>query len=312
MEKYDIFISYRREGGYDTAKHLYDLLSRDGYKVSFDIDTLRNGDFDTSLLNRIDESKDFILIIDANAFDRTLDSNFNPKNDWLRQELAYALKKDKNIIPVFLKGVSGFPDNLPIDIRGVVKKNGPEYNRYYFNDFYKALKNRFLLSKPKGRGKYYIIILSIIILVTILYLFSNRPTAMNNSAITTESSYTQNIENVPPTIKTEEKKSDFINISIQLPEPEYGIDTGCFKCDEPYIGYIKSYKEADEEGYIRIYVESLKNSALVTEFFIDGSELSQVDKSWLPSLLKEGNKVKIDYHSAGNAFLFINSIETIK
>ena len=23
--KYDIFISYRREGGYDTAKHLYDL-----------------------------------------------------------------------------------------------------------------------------------------------------------------------------------------------------------------------------------------------------------------------------------------------
>lgn len=24
--KYDIFISYRREGGYDTAKHLNDLL----------------------------------------------------------------------------------------------------------------------------------------------------------------------------------------------------------------------------------------------------------------------------------------------
>ncbi len=26
MRKYDIFISYRREGGYDTAKHLNDLL----------------------------------------------------------------------------------------------------------------------------------------------------------------------------------------------------------------------------------------------------------------------------------------------
>ena len=44
--KYDIFISYRREGGYDTAKHLNDLLVRDGYRVSFDIDTLRNGPFD--------------------------------------------------------------------------------------------------------------------------------------------------------------------------------------------------------------------------------------------------------------------------
>ena len=50
---YDIFISYRREGGYETAKHLYDLLNRDGYKVSFDIDTLRNGDFDIELYKRI-------------------------------------------------------------------------------------------------------------------------------------------------------------------------------------------------------------------------------------------------------------------
>ena len=26
--EYDVFISYRREGGYDTAKHLNDLLTR--------------------------------------------------------------------------------------------------------------------------------------------------------------------------------------------------------------------------------------------------------------------------------------------
>lgn len=147
MAKYDIFISYRREGGYDTAKHLYDLLSRDGYKVSFDIDTLRNGDFDTSLLNRIDECKDFLLIVDAHAFDRTLDPSFNPQNDWLRQELAYALKKGKNIIPIFLNGATGFPSNLPSDISNVSKKNGPEYNRYYFNDFYNTLKKRFLTTK---------------------------------------------------------------------------------------------------------------------------------------------------------------------
>ena len=37
--KYDIFISYRRKGGYETAKHLYDLFSKDGYRVSFDLDT---------------------------------------------------------------------------------------------------------------------------------------------------------------------------------------------------------------------------------------------------------------------------------
>ena len=63
MNKYDIFISYRRDGGYDTAKHLYDLLTRDGYSVSFDIDTLRNGDFDIELLKRVEECIDFFLIL---------------------------------------------------------------------------------------------------------------------------------------------------------------------------------------------------------------------------------------------------------
>ncbi|MGN0219850.1 MAG: toll/interleukin-1 receptor domain-containing protein [Muribaculaceae bacterium] len=170
MAKYDIFISYRREGGYDTAKHLYDLLTRDGYNVSFDIDTLRSGDFDKSLLTRIDSCTDFILIIDAHAFDRTLDPNFNPNNDWLRQELAYALKKDKNIIPIFLNGVKGFPNDLPSDIAKVSKKNGPEYNRYYFNDFYKKIKRDFLKSKPyKKHLKIWGVLSSIVILGFILF-----------------------------------------------------------------------------------------------------------------------------------------------
>ncbi len=144
MKKYDIFISYRREGGYDTAKHINDLLTRDGYKVSFDIDTLRNGNFDTQLLTRIEQCKDFILIVDKHCFDRTLDKDIDPSKDWVRCELAHALKINKNIIPVFLAGVSGFPEGLPEDISEVSKKNGPEYNRYYFDDFYHKLCSRFL------------------------------------------------------------------------------------------------------------------------------------------------------------------------
>lgn len=144
MKKYDIFISYRREGGYDTAKHLSDLLTRDGYRVSFDIDTLRSGDFDTQLYERIDLCKDFILIVDKQAFDRTIIEKIPREKDWLRCELAYALEKGKNVIPIFLTGISKFPDGLPKDIINVTKKNGPEYNRYYFDDFYRTLKKRFL------------------------------------------------------------------------------------------------------------------------------------------------------------------------
>lgn len=144
---YDIFISYRRTGGYETAKHLYDLLTHDGYSVSFDIDTLRNGDFDSELLSRIDQCKDFIIILNKGVFDRCIDSNFNPKKDWLRNELAYALKKRKNIIPIMLAGFSDFPSNLPQDIAAIERKNGPKYDQYYFDDFYNRLKERFLESK---------------------------------------------------------------------------------------------------------------------------------------------------------------------
>lgn len=176
--KYDVFISYRREGGYDTAKHLNDLLVRDGYKVSFDIDTLRNGDFDIQLLSRIEECKDFILIVDKHAFDRTLDKNFDSTKDWMRCELAHALKHNKNIIPVFLSGVTGFPEGLPKDIVNVTKKNGPEYNRYYFNDFYETLKKRFLHKRDKF--KYLIVIATILFILTLIPFIGNFEEASND------------------------------------------------------------------------------------------------------------------------------------
>lgn len=171
-EKYDVFISYRREGGYETAKHLYDLLSKDGYKVSFDIDTLRSGDFDKQLLSRIEKCKDFVIIVDKHAFDRTLDGSCDPNQDWLRCELSYALKTNKNIVPIFLSGIKGFPEGLPDDVVEVCKKNGPEYSKYYFDDFYKKLKKTFL-HKPsfitKKRILFYIALLFIILLGIVIY-----------------------------------------------------------------------------------------------------------------------------------------------
>jgi len=149
-DRYDIFLSYRRQGGFETAKHLYDLLTRDGYSVSFDIDTLRSGEFDTTLLRRIDQCTDFILILNKEAFDRTLDPTFDRNKDWMRIELAYALEKGKNIIPVMLSGFTEFPDELPADIAAVRRKNGPKYDQYYFDAFYAKLL-RFLDSRPTER-----------------------------------------------------------------------------------------------------------------------------------------------------------------
>ena len=70
----------------------------------------------------------------------------------MRCELAYALEKNKNIVPIMLAGFTAFPDNLPDDIRKVVRKNGPKYDSYYFDDFYRRLKSDFLETKPEEQG----------------------------------------------------------------------------------------------------------------------------------------------------------------
>ena len=191
---YDIFISYRREGGFETAKHLNDLLVHDGYTVSFDIDTLREGDFDDTLHRRINQCVDFILVVDKHTFDRTLDPDFDPKKDWLRMELSYALKLKKNIIPLLLSGIDGFPDNLPEDIADVATKNGPEYNKYYFDEFYERLKS-FLHSKPQNKSyrflsprifKACLLILSFLVIITSVVLLGTHSNSIFNHSKTVD------------------------------------------------------------------------------------------------------------------------------
>ena len=144
---YDVFISYRRDGGGATAGRINDMLTADGYSVSYDVDTLREGRFDEQLLVRIEQCQDFILVVDKNCFARTVDPATNPKDDWLWQELSYALRLKKNIIPVLLAGAS-FPKQLPEDINNVRFCNGPKYVHEYFDSFYTKLK-AFLHAYPR-------------------------------------------------------------------------------------------------------------------------------------------------------------------
>ena len=174
---YDIFISYRLEGGYETAKHLYDLLSKDGYTVSFDIDTLRSGDFDSELLSRIDQAKDFIIILNKTALDRCMDPSVDIKNDWLRNELAYALKKDKNIIPILASDFV-FPDNLPEDIAKISYKNGIHYNKQYFDAMYGKIKE-FLIARPRLKRRRNALISMFVVVLLGLVSYALLPSRFN-------------------------------------------------------------------------------------------------------------------------------------
>ena len=145
VPSFDVFISYRRDGGASDARLMYERLSKDGYSVSFDMDTLKNGNFNEELLRRVAECKNFIILLSKGCFDRTL-SGCKREDDWMRLELATALYNKKNIVAVMLPGFE-FPAQLPPDINEIRSKKGPKYDLYYLDSFYDKLKKDFL-SKP--------------------------------------------------------------------------------------------------------------------------------------------------------------------
>ena len=140
MKKYDIFISYRRDGGAETAKHLRDTLVEKGYKVFLDIESLRSGPFNTELYRVIENSKDVLVILPENALDRCVN-----KDDWVRLEIEHAKRCEKNIIPIMLTGFS-FPDELPESIEFLRIQNGIAANIEYYDAFIKNVE-KFLVSR---------------------------------------------------------------------------------------------------------------------------------------------------------------------
>jgi hypothetical protein len=139
--KYDVFISYRRQGGEQTAKIICDRLMDLGYKVFYDVEALRSGAFNTKLYSVIEECNDVIVVLSPNSLDRC-----NDENDWVRLEIAHALKTGKNVIPVFLRGFV-FPEVLVEDMQTLRYQNGLEANSEFFDAFITKLKS-FLKSKP--------------------------------------------------------------------------------------------------------------------------------------------------------------------
>lgn len=117
MAEFDIFVSYRRVGAIEFVEELYNRLQTRGYRVFLDLEELREGEYEKTLLNHIENCTDFILPLPPGALDRC----FNPE-DVVRKEIATALAMGKNIIPIYFHGFS-MPDELPEDIEALRKHN---------------------------------------------------------------------------------------------------------------------------------------------------------------------------------------------
>jgi hypothetical protein len=148
-KSYDGFISYRRIGGSELTALVKDRLERDhGLKLFLDVDSLRSGTFNERLLLAIQNSSCFILILSKGAL-----KSCRNEGDWLRREIAEAIKNNKAIIPIFAEGVKPpKPESLPEIIRAMPWHNGIPYFHGYrdavFNKMALLLRQRILPQRP--------------------------------------------------------------------------------------------------------------------------------------------------------------------
>ena len=183
---YKIFISYRHDDTADKAEHLLSLLEASGYKglVSFDRENL-DGRFDLEIMRRLDACTDFIAIIgtgtlanikeeEAQWYQRlaicsvedfpTLEAAFitekcerrkiygekvreeDKRIDFVRLEIARAIAKRKNIIPVVPVNSDIFNFDkleLPDDIKLFNKYQAEKYQdskNFLFKDILPKIK----------------------------------------------------------------------------------------------------------------------------------------------------------------------------
>ncbi len=124
---YDVFISYRRDGGFEMARLLYEHLKSVGLNPFFDLEELRSGQFNVKLYKAIEDSANFLLVLPPNSLDRCVS-----EDDWLRLEIEHAISKDKNIVPLMMNGFA-WPETLPSSMSKLPYYNAVTMSREYFD-----------------------------------------------------------------------------------------------------------------------------------------------------------------------------------
>lgn len=120
MEKYDIYFSYIFKVE-EYALSLARLLTTEGCTVCLNNDECRKGSSFASLYKRIDECTHFVFFADR--------STFGPKYFQSHLELAYAIAKNKRIIPVLLPMFEGVSNDIVSDVAPVRNYHSIQFDK---------------------------------------------------------------------------------------------------------------------------------------------------------------------------------------
>lgn len=152
MEQYDIFISYKRKS-LPTANNLYYRLTTRGYSTFFDLEEMRRDNFNVQLLNYIENAKDVFVILEEGSLDACKRDDW--EKDWFCHEIAFALEKKKNIIPILL-GDYKMPskDFFPDKLKELSLKHSPDFSFSFFDAYLdKLIEKKFITSEAHVQNK---------------------------------------------------------------------------------------------------------------------------------------------------------------
>lgn len=173
MEKYDIFISYRRDTGRDLARPIKLELERHGYNVFLDFDELKDGCFNQKIKDAIESAPIFIVILSSHALDRCVN-----EDDWVRQEIEYAILLQKHIVPINPDSeFTGFPENLPKEIKeglGLHQYSEILFGQLFEESVRKMVRERIIphIDLPKKKKRFWrwivLLIVSFVAIVAVM------------------------------------------------------------------------------------------------------------------------------------------------
>lgn len=176
---YDVFISYRRDGGFETAQLVKSEIKQRGIgeeRIFLDTHSLHDGDFEQKIKVAIEQSKSVVVIISNGCFDEIKDT------DYWYMEIKEALQLGKNIVPVFFDGITSFANQIiPQELQELTKKNAVTYHHEYANAAFDKLlifigcENGNNTQKPRKKGclfsfKYKGCLLSITLISLLLFV----------------------------------------------------------------------------------------------------------------------------------------------
>lgn len=138
--KYDIFISYRRQGGAVKAELVKDELIKRGFRESrifLDTRSLTSGNYLETILNAVKESDNFVVVITKGCFEQ-----LPTDSTWVR-EIEYAIELHKNVVPLYFDGITGIkPDEIPSCIQKLAFENAVLYVHPYADASFDRLASR--------------------------------------------------------------------------------------------------------------------------------------------------------------------------